>query len=260
MLQRHLRIRCRSLFVVDPFQTRLACLGQLQRAHIASLGRVRIAKTHQNVVRVAELRIGIDHRLVTRNGRRPVLAGRIVVRDVGLAGRKNLLHLAQPLLRLRNQCRLRELLQHQPVLLLRMDRLRIVAVGLVHLPEVDVTHTHLGLGSFRSVGEEGDEVLVLALGLRQRGSSALAVPAVSNRQLRLHLVLRVRIGVQHRLQIQTGDVEVSLLGGFERLVVELPIGKLRIGGSLRIDLLVPLNPSLGVLGLDNLVFFFGLLA
>ena len=54
------------------------------------------------------------------------------------------------------------------VLFLGVLRVGGVAVGLLHLLVVDVAHLHLRFGSLRRVGEEGDEVLVLGLGLGQR--------------------------------------------------------------------------------------------
>ena len=60
--------------------------------------------------------------------------------------------------------------------------------GFFHLHVVDVGDLHLGFGSFRLVGEEGDEVLVFRFGPgSERQSAAFFEPRVTDRQLGAHL-------------------------------------------------------------------------
>ena len=155
--------------------------------------------------------------------------------DRGLARGHDLLDLAQTLLGLRHEGGLGELLEHEAVLFFGVSGLGVVAVGLVHLAEVDVADAHLGLGGLGSVGEEGDEVLVLLLGLGEGCGAAFLVPAVGDGELGLHLILRVGIGVEQGLEVETGDVEVAALGGVEGLVVEHLVGQAGIDG---LDLLL----------------------
>ena len=135
---------------------------------------------------MAVLRIGVDDGLIAGDGGGPVAASGVEGGDVGLARGQDLLHLAQPLLGLRDQGGIGELLQHQAVLFLGVRGLGVVAVGLVHLAEVDVADAHLGLGGLGRVGEEGDEVLVLLLGLGEGGGAAFLVPAIGDGELGLH--------------------------------------------------------------------------
>ena len=106
------------------------------------------------------------------NGRVEVLAAPVVEADLRFPLCQNLLHIAQLLLGARNQRGIRKHVDHGPVFLLRIQRVGVVAVGLLHLLVVDVAHLHLCFGRFRRVGEEGDEVVVLRLGLGQgRGTT-----------------------------------------------------------------------------------------
>ena len=120
---------------------------------------------------------------------------------------------------------------HAAVLFLGVESLRVVAVGLVHLAEVDVADAHLGLGGLGSVGEEDAEVAVLALGLGERGGAAFLVPAIRDGELGAHLVLRIGIGVEHGLEVEAADVEVALLDGDLGLVEELLVGQLGVGAD-----------------------------
>ncbi len=104
----------------------------------------------------------------------------------------------------------------------------MVAVRLLHLLVIDVGHLHLRLGRFGGGREEGDEILVFGLGLRQSRRTALFEPGVAHRQLGAHPVLRLGIGVQHGLQIQPGHIEPALLQRDHGLVEEFLIGLLRI--------------------------------
>ena len=123
----------------------------------------------------------------------------------------------------------------------------VVAVGLVHLAEVDVADAHLGLGGLGRVGEEGDEVLVLLLGLGEGSGSTLLEPAIGDAKLGAHHVLRVGVGVEQGLEVEAGNIVASALHGVHGLVVERLVGEL---GVLRLD---------GVDLLDLLVLFFGVL-
>ena len=55
------------------------------------------------------------------------------------------------------------------------------------------------------------------------------------------------------MQIETGDVEVALLGGDKRLVIELTIGSFESLPGERVKLLLLERGTLGVLGLNDLV-------
>ncbi len=109
-----------------------------------------------------------------------------------------------------------------------MRGLRVIAVRLVHLPEINVADAHLRLRGLRRVGEEHAEVRILRLGLGQRRRAALLVPAIRDRQLGAHLVLRVGIGIQQRLQVQPRHIVVALARSRDRLVVQLLIRQLRV--------------------------------
>ena len=49
--------------------------------------------------------------------------------------------------------------------------------------------------------------------LLHRGRAALFVPGISDGELGAHLVFRVRIGIQQRLQIQPGNIVLALFHG-----------------------------------------------
>ena len=96
----------------------------------------------------------------------------------------------------------------------------MVAVGLLHLLVVDVRNLHLRFGGLRGIGEEGDEVLVLSLGLRVGRLAALFEPTVAHGQLGAHPILRLGIGVEHGLQVEAGYVIAAFLQGHHGLVKE----------------------------------------
>ena len=102
-----------------------------------------------------------------------------------------------------------------------------------------------------SVGEEGDEVLVLGFGLGERRGAALLEPAVAHGQLGAHPVLGLGIGVEHGLQVEPGHVEAALLHGDHGLVEEFLVGLLgvdagqRVGAQVLVLLLLGLLVGLG---------------
>ena len=124
---------------------------------------------------------------------------------------QNLLHFQQTLLGLRHQRAVGELQNHLAIFFLGAPGVRGIAVRLLHLAEVDVGDLHLRFRRFRHVGEEGDEVLVLALRLRQGGSAAFLVPGVADGQLGAGNILGIGIGVDQRLQAEARDVVFAVL-------------------------------------------------
>ena len=202
---------------------------------------------------MAEQRIRIDNSLIARNHRRPVTASSIKAGDVRLSRGQNFLHLAESLLGILDQNGVRIVGQHAAIFFLRVRRLYIVTVRLIHLAKVNVSNAHLRFCGLGRIRKEHPEVGVLAFSLRQSGCAALLVPAIRNRQLGAHLILRVRIRVQHSLQIQTSDVKVALLQGYQRLIVKLLIRQARVHADQCIRTLFLLQRLLRVLRLDNLV-------
>src|ERR1700733_65167 len=250
VLKNDFAVGSNRLIVIGLFESCLARFGELQRADITRLGLIGVAKPNQDIVHVAVLRIGGDDGLVARDDGRVVVMSRVKRGDLRLPSGHDLLHLAQALFCLRHKGRFGELLQHQAVFFFRVDGLGVVAVGFVHLAEIDVTDPHLGLGGLGCVGKEGNEVLVLLFGLGESCGAALFVPAIGDGQLGFHLVLRVGISVEQRLQVETGDVEVAAFGGVDCLVVENFVGQASVNRS---DLLLFPQLLLGILGLNAFV-------
>jgi hypothetical protein len=83
--------------------------------------------------------------------------------------------------------------------------------------------------------------------------SAFLVPRVGDGQLRPHHVLRIRIGIKQRLQIQPGDVVMAALGLRHCLIVKLLVGQLRVLADERVKLLLALHRGACVLALLYLV-------
>ena len=100
-------------------------------------------------------------------------------------------------------------------------------------------NAHLGFCSFRSIGEEDAEVSILRFSLGEGRGAAFLVPGVRDGELGAHLILRVRVGVQHGLQIQAGDVKVALLDGDVGFVVEGLIRELGILADEAVSLFFP---------------------
>ena len=123
--------------------------------------------------------------------------------------------------------RIGKLLEHGAVFLLGMDGILRIAVRLFHLLEVDVADLHLGLGGLRSVGEEGDEVLVFRFGLGEGGGATFLEPGVADGELGAHAVLGVPIGIEQGLEVEAGDVVLAMLHGDHGLVEEFLVGLLR---------------------------------
>ena len=140
-----------------------------------------------------------------------------------------------------------------PVLALGVLGIGVIAVRLFHLLVVDVAHLHLRFGRLGSVGEEGDEVLVFGLGLRQRRRAALLEPAIAHRQFGAHPVLGVRIGIEHGLQVEPRHVEAALLHSQHRLVEEFLVGLFGVHAGQRVgaQVLVLLVLGLFLLGLGR---------
>ena len=164
----------------------------------------------------------------TSNGGGPLFPRGVKLADFELALGQNFLHFAETLFGARDERRIRELLQHGAVFLLGVDGILRIAVRLFHLLEVDVADLHLRLSGFRSVGEEGDEVLVFRFGLGKRGRATLLEPGIAHQQLGAHREFGVRIGVQQGLEVEAGHVVLAMLHGVVGLVEQLLVGLLRV--------------------------------
>ena len=124
---------------------------------------------------------------------------------------QHLLHLQQPLLGLRHQRAVRKLHDELAILFFGAPGVGRIAVRLLHLLVMDVGDLHLRFRRLGHIGEEGDEVLVLAFGLRHGGGAAFLVPGIANRQLGAGHILRIGIGIDQRLQAQPGDIVLVVL-------------------------------------------------
>ena len=142
---------------------------------------VGIADADEHLVALRVERIGVGNGLQAGDGGDKVCAALVVAADLELALGQNLLHVTQPLLGARDEGRIREHVDHLPVLPLGLLSVGEVAVGLFHLLVVDVGHLHLGFGGLGDVGEEGDEVLVLGFGLSEGRGAAFLEPGVADR-------------------------------------------------------------------------------
>ena len=199
------------------------------------LAGIGIANAQQGLVALGVQRVGIHHSLQARNGSGVILPASVIEANLGFALGQNLLHVAQLLLGAGRQRRVREQIDHRAVLPLGVLGVRIVAVRLLHLLVVDVAHLHLRLGGFRGIREEGNEVLVLGLGLSEGRGAALLEPGVAHGQLGAHPVLGVGIGVEHGLQVKPRHVVAALLHGDHGLVEELLVGLPRFHAGQRVD-------------------------
>ena len=140
--------------------------------------------------------------------------------------RQYFLDVAQDLLHLRRELAVGEICKHVAALCFGAHRVRAVAVGLVHLLELDFADLLLGLGRFLHVGIEQDEILVLRLGLRVAVRAALVVPTIGDGQLGLGQVLALIVGVHERVQGQARHLEPAVLDILDRLVEQHFVGLL----------------------------------
>ena len=150
------------------------------------------------------------------------------MRDAELTVRQNLLHLSQPLLRLRHQRALGIFEEKRLELALGALRLVVVAVGFLHHLIMGHADLHLRVGGFIEKREEHDEILVLFDGLRQIGSPALFVKGVRHAELGFGEIFAVRVGVDQRLEAQAAFGELAAPDILEGAFVEYLIG---LGGA-----------------------------
>ena len=221
--------------LVNHAQPLLDCAGKIGRnEYRVRLAGIGVANAQQRLVALGVERIGIDHGFQPGDGRDKVLAAIVKEADLGLPFGQYLLHVAQLLLGARHQRRVRKGIDHVPVLLLGALCVQVIAVGFLHLLVEDVGHLHLRFSRLWGLGEEGDEVLVLGLGLGKGRGAALPKPTVAHRQLGAHPVLRLRIRIEHRLEVEPGHVIAALLHGDHGLVEEFLVGLLGIDASQRV--------------------------
>ena len=196
----HLLVGLGGLVLIHGFQA-LADRGGQSRSdsHVVRLAGVGVTDAEQHLVALGVKRIGVGYRLKAGDGGHKIFTALVIAADLEFALAQNLLHVAQFLLGARDEGRIREHVDHLPVFLLGHLRVGKVAVGLLHLLVVDVSHFHLGFGGFRSIGEEGDEVLVFGFSLSQRSRPAFLEPCIADRKLGPHAVFRLGVGVKQRL-------------------------------------------------------------
>ncbi len=119
---------------------------------------------------------------------------------------------------LRDQFAVRKLQDEVPIFVFRTLGVSVVAVSLLHLLILNVSDFELGFGGLRHVGEERNEIAVFLFRLRQRGRPPFGIPGIAHRQLGTRDKLGIRIGVNQRLQRDTGHVEAVVLHGVHGLV------------------------------------------
>ena len=117
---------------------------------------------------------------------------------------------------------------HVAILFLCASRVGGIAIGLLHLFEMDVGHLHLRFCRFRHVGEEGFEVLVFDFCLLQGRRTAFGIPGIADRQLGACHVLGVRIGVDERLQRHARNIVLAMVHRVHGAVEQHLIGLLRV--------------------------------
>src|SRR5579862_408203 len=243
------------LLCVLLYQHTLLDLGQLGLPDQIDLLLVGAAQIEERLIRVAVERISVGDGLQARDGGRIAVAQIVEVSDHVFAARQHLLHLQQTLLGLRDERTVGELQDHLAILFFGAQGVGGIAVRLLHLAEVDIGDLHLRLSRFGHVGEEGDEVLVLAFGLGHGGGAALGVPGVADGQLGARYILRIGVGVDERLQAEARDVVLAVLHSIQRAIEEHLVGLLGVDvGDGVGNLLALLFLAAGVLGRASIAF------
>ena len=89
--------------------------------------------------------------------------------------------------------------------LLRAQGIVGIAVGLLHLANMDLADFVLGFRRFFHGGIEQLEILVFGFGLRQALGAALPHPAIGDGQFGFGQIFAGIVGVDQRIQRQPGD-------------------------------------------------------
>ena len=113
--------------------------------------------------------------------------------------------------------------RHLFQLALGLARLGDVAVGSLHLLEVNLGHLHHAFGSQRVVGKELNPVAVFDFGLRQALRAALQVIGVGDGELGHFDHRAVGVGVNHRVPQDAPLIEIAFTGGVRGVAKQLGV-------------------------------------
>ena len=151
-------------------------------ADTLDLSFVVLSQQVKRLVRAAVERILLYKRLQARDGCRIRLAQVVEPSNFKFAIAQNFLHFQQPLLGLRHQLTVGELENHFAILILGACRMGIVAIGFLHLLEVDVRNLQLRFCCLRHVRKESLKIAVFLFRLRHSSRPAFRIPGICQRQ------------------------------------------------------------------------------